>query len=304
MALYTDSLLEREAVLSAARPRAAADHPARDPRRRGDRLAHARVLSAARTADDARARACSTISCSRWSSSRARAGTTCRSSAASRSKCRRELAAPLPVIMGAESEIREALTNLVFNAVDAMPDGGTLTLRTRAADSGYVLVEVTDTGIGMDEDARRRCLEPFFTTKGERGTGLGLAMVYGMVQRHSAEIDIESAARPGHDGAADIRRGVADAARSRRPRPLPRPRTCASCSWTTTRCCCDRCATSSRRMAMRSRPPTAVARASNVSARRWKAAGLIRCGDGSRHALRRWPAGRERGQGGCRRRRR
>jgi len=55
-----------------------------------------------------------------------------------------------------------------------------------------VLVEVSDSGVGMDEDTRRRCLEPFYTTKGERGTGLGLAMVYGMVQRHSAEIDIES----------------------------------------------------------------------------------------------------------------
>ncbi|MEO6186907.1 MAG: ATP-binding protein, partial [Steroidobacteraceae bacterium] len=99
----------------------------------------------------------------------------------------------LPVIMGAEGEIREALTNLVLNAVDAMPEGGTLTLRTRFVEGERVQVEVTDTGVGMDEDARRRCLEPFFTTKGERGTGLGLAMVYGMVQRHSAEVDIESA---------------------------------------------------------------------------------------------------------------
>jgi len=99
----------------------------------------------------------------------------------------------LPAIMGAASEIREALTNLVYNAVDAMPDGGTLTLRTRAHESGRVSIEVSDTGVGMDEDAQRRCLEPFFTTKGERGTGLGLAMVYGMVQRHSGDIEIESA---------------------------------------------------------------------------------------------------------------
>ncbi|HEV7606703.1 MAG TPA: ATP-binding protein [Steroidobacteraceae bacterium] len=103
-----------------------------------------------------------------------------------------ELASGLRTIMGAEGEIREALTNLVFNAVDAMPEGGTLMLRTRTADSGQVQVEVIDSGVGMDEDARRRCLEPFFTTKGERGTGLGLAMVYGMVQRHSGEIEIES----------------------------------------------------------------------------------------------------------------
>jgi PAS domain S-box-containing protein len=108
-----------------------------------------------------------------------------------------ELAPDLPKIMGVESEIREALTNLVFNAVDAMPEGGALTLRTRVADAGSeraaVVVEVADNGIGMDEETRRRCLEPFFTTKGERGTGLGLAMVFGMVQRHSADLEIESA---------------------------------------------------------------------------------------------------------------
>ncbi len=113
---------------------------------------------------------------------------------------RLDLAEALPSIMGAEHEIRDALTNLIFNAVDAMPKGGTLTVRTRtigAADAGSegmrrVALEVTDTGIGMDEDTRRRCLEPFYTTKGERGTGLGLAMVYGMVQRHSAELEIHS----------------------------------------------------------------------------------------------------------------
>ena len=113
-------------------------------------------------------------------------------------QARTELADDPPVIMGIESEIREALTNLIFNAVDAMPEGGTLTLRTKVVanpsdQSRQVQLEVSDTGGGMDEEARRRCLEPFFTTKGERGTGLGLAMVYGMAQRHGAEIDIESA---------------------------------------------------------------------------------------------------------------
>jgi PAS domain S-box-containing protein len=100
-------------------------------------------------------------------------------------------AADLPAIVGAASEIRDALTNLILNAVDAMPQGGTLTLRTRS-EPDQVQVEVTDTGIGMDEATRTRCLEPFFTTKGERGTGLGLAMVYGMLERHGGEIQIES----------------------------------------------------------------------------------------------------------------
>jgi CheY-like chemotaxis protein len=100
-----------------------------------------------------------------------------------------------PHIVGVESEIRDAVTNLILNAVDAMPDGGTVTVRSRliGGSVAVVAVEVSDTGVGMDEQARGRCLEPFFTTKGERGTGLGLAMVYGMVQRHRAEIEIESA---------------------------------------------------------------------------------------------------------------
>jgi signal transduction histidine kinase/ActR/RegA family two-component response regulator len=108
----------------------------------------------------------------------------------------RELAPQLPGVMGAEGEIRDALTNLIFNAVDAMPEGGRLTIRTRAAagdgEVQVVWMEVSDSGVGMDEETRRRCLEPFFTTKGERGTGLGLAMVYGMIQRHSAEFEILS----------------------------------------------------------------------------------------------------------------
>lgn len=107
---------------------------------------------------------------------------------------RTELAEDLPAVLGVESEIREALVNLIFNAVDAMPDGGVLTLRTRLlnAPARHACIEVADTGVGMDEATRRRCLEPFFTTKGERGTGLGLPMVYGVVQRLGADLDIVS----------------------------------------------------------------------------------------------------------------
>lgn len=116
------------------------------------------------------------------------------------------LAPDLPPIAGADNEIRDALTNLILNAVDAMPEGGTLTLRSVAvapegSPSGtpalQVHVEVTDTGIGMDEETRSRCLEPFFTTKGERGTGMGLAMVFGMAQRHRGTLEIESAVGQG-----------------------------------------------------------------------------------------------------------
>jgi signal transduction histidine kinase/ActR/RegA family two-component response regulator len=117
-------------------------------------------------------------------------------------RVKQDCAQPLPRVLGAENEIRDALTNLVLNAVDAMPRGGILTLRSKSLGStsapltdgsaARVLVEVCDTGIGMTEAVRNRCLEPFFTTKGERGTGLGLAMVYGMTQRHSAELEIHS----------------------------------------------------------------------------------------------------------------
>jgi PAS domain S-box-containing protein len=101
------------------------------------------------------------------------------------------LANGLPTISGSSSEIRDAIVNLIFNAVDAMPGGGTITLKSRALGNG-ASIEVSDTGTGMDEHTRRRCLEPFFSTKGEHGNGLGLAMVYGMLKRHGGEIEIVS----------------------------------------------------------------------------------------------------------------
>jgi len=101
----------------------------------------------------------------------------------------------LPPVMGNEGEIRQAVTNLILNAVDAMPHGGTLSLRTRmgAAAPAYVIIAVADTGVGMDEETRERCIEPFFSTKGERGTGMGLATTYGTMQRHGGDVQIESA---------------------------------------------------------------------------------------------------------------
>jgi CheY-like chemotaxis protein len=115
--------------------------------------------------------------------------------------CRLETADDLPDVLGVESEIRDAVTNLVLNAIDAMPRGGALTLRTTMAASApngagngtKACVEVADTGTGMDEETRKRCIDPFYTTKGERGTGLGLSMVYGMAQRHNAALEIDSA---------------------------------------------------------------------------------------------------------------
>ncbi|MBL0938617.1 MAG: PAS domain-containing protein [Gemmatimonadaceae bacterium] len=92
---------------------------------------------------------------------------------------------------GLPGEIREALLNLVQNAIDAMPDGGTLTLRT-GFDGGDVCIAVRDTGVGMSADVRERAFDPFFSTKGSKGTGLGLAEVYGIARRHRGTAAISS----------------------------------------------------------------------------------------------------------------
>lgn len=97
----------------------------------------------------------------------------------------------LPLMNGDPAELREMMTNLIFNAVDAMPEGGTITIHTSLDDTDARLC-IADTGTGMDEETRRRCLEPFFTTKGERGTGLGLSAVYGIIERHHGTMEIES----------------------------------------------------------------------------------------------------------------
>ena len=96
-----------------------------------------------------------------------------------------------PAFFGIKSEVREALVNLVFNAVDSMPNGGSITLRALISEEN-VAVEVEDTGAGMNDEQKAKCLEPFYTTKGARGSGLGLPMVFGAVQRHWGKMEIDS----------------------------------------------------------------------------------------------------------------
>lgn len=96
----------------------------------------------------------------------------------------------VPPVQGRPSELREVLTNLVLNALDAMPDGGRLTVSSSCR-NGHVRVAVTDTGAGMDEGVRQKLFTPFFTTK-SNGTGLGLSVSYGIVKRHGGSIDVES----------------------------------------------------------------------------------------------------------------
>jgi PAS domain S-box-containing protein len=97
-----------------------------------------------------------------------------------------------PIIQGSQARLRELMTNLIFNAVEALPSGGTIHLRV-VAQAGQGIIEVTDSGLGMSAEVQARVFEPFFTTKGESGTGLGLAMVFGIVEQHGGHINVRSA---------------------------------------------------------------------------------------------------------------
>ncbi len=132
--------------------------------------------------------------------------------------------ASVPRILGNASELRAVVTNLLFNALDAMPQGGTVTItlrhvqrggetaqwseglivngewgekRCRSERGGVVLLTMTDTGVGIPDSVKARIFDPFFTTKGTRGTGLGLSMVHGIVRRHRGEILVASEERRG-----------------------------------------------------------------------------------------------------------
>ena len=93
--------------------------------------------------------------------------------------------------MGDESELREVLVNMVFNAVDAMPNGGNLTLAAEDVDDS-VVISVGDTGTGMPPEVKSRIFDPFFTTKGKAGMGLGLAVSFGIIRRHEGSVEVES----------------------------------------------------------------------------------------------------------------
>lgn len=95
------------------------------------------------------------------------------------------------MVMGDDSELREVLVNMVFNAIDAMPEGGTLSLTTRIAGDS-VIIKVVDTGVGMYPEVRSKIFDPFFTTKGKAGLGLGLAVSFGIIRRHGGNIEVES----------------------------------------------------------------------------------------------------------------
>lgn len=111
---------------------------------------------------------------------------------------------PMPLIAGDGPALRDLVTNLVLNAIDALPDGGELCLGTALLGAtasplaeSTALLEVSDNGVGMRPEVREQIFTPFFTTKGQAGTGMGLTMVQGIVQRHQGQIEIASAPQQG-----------------------------------------------------------------------------------------------------------
>ncbi len=115
---------------------------------------------------------------------------------------RTKLGMNIPHVRGSEAELSEVLTNMILNSIDAMPQGGLVTISS-TADDRHAILSVADTGMGMSEEVLRQCMEPFFSTKGEKGTGLGLSMVHGIVRRHRGNMEIRSL--PGRGTTVELR---------------------------------------------------------------------------------------------------
>jgi len=114
---------------------------------------------------------------------------------------------PIPPAVGEAGPLREVLINVILNAIEALREGGVISIRTWPADE-QIRCAVTDNGVGMPEDARRRALEPFFTTKGPKSTGLGLSVAYGTIQRYGGTLKIDSAEGEGTTVAVSLPAGV------------------------------------------------------------------------------------------------
>ncbi len=107
-----------------------------------------------------------------------------------------ELVKPDPVVAGDPSELRETFTNIILNALDAMPRGGKIKISSKMKGKS-VLLSFADTGIGMSEEVKRKVFDPFFTTKGPKGSGLGMSVGYGIVIRHGGKIYLQSDRKEG-----------------------------------------------------------------------------------------------------------
>jgi len=105
----------------------------------------------------------------------------------------RDLGPSLPEVMADPDQLQQVLANLMLNAIQAMPEGGTLTLHTSADSEGKVRIDVQDTGIGISKENMQKLFTPFFTTRKEvKGVGLGLAVAHGIIERHKGRIEVSS----------------------------------------------------------------------------------------------------------------
>ncbi|RLB85628.1 MAG: sensor histidine kinase, partial [Deltaproteobacteria bacterium] len=99
----------------------------------------------------------------------------------------------IPPICGNLHSLEQVFLNLLLNAVQAMPDGGRITIDVKETDDGYVAIDVSDTGVGIKPDALEKIFDPFYTTKpAGRGTGLGLSIVYGIIKKHGGYVEVKS----------------------------------------------------------------------------------------------------------------
>jgi CheY-like chemotaxis protein len=126
--------------------------------------------------------------------------------------------ADVPAVNGLDSELREVLMNVIFNAMDAMPQGGTVTVRTTHA-KGKVMLSVSDTGVGISAEARSKLFTPFFSTKGDRGSGLGLSIALNIITQHGGSIDVDS----GADSGTTVRIKLPQAQDLPQPKPASSP---------------------------------------------------------------------------------
>ncbi|MGB9627646.1 MAG: GAF domain-containing protein [Thermodesulfobacteriota bacterium] len=128
----------------------------------------------------------------------------------------------IPLIMGNPSELREVLTNIIFNAVDAMPSGGRITISTQPQTDEWVEMRISDTGIGMTDEVKKRIFDPFFTTKGVTNSGLGMSVSFGIVKRHGGEILIESEVGKGTTFIIHLPIGYEEEKEEKEPKPMTR----------------------------------------------------------------------------------
>jgi CheY-like chemotaxis protein/anti-sigma regulatory factor (Ser/Thr protein kinase) len=137
---------------------------------------------------------------------------------------RRRVRLDLKLELGAVSPVRgqpvalgEVLTNVILNAIDALEQGGTLSIATHQVGRERVVVTVSDTGVGMPEAVRRRIFEPFFTTKGQQGSGFGLSVSQSIMHRHAGTIQVES--EPGRGTVFTLALPVSTLAQARAEQP-------------------------------------------------------------------------------------